>query len=156
MNQLHPVPIEQDLVISLTNLELINQIYALHAELRKLNESLDTANRVFAETRRSFIEGHIDHSTYAANINNFKSSMEDLRKFSRAAMKDITSAFAATRVLLKDDDPLSRLIRVFLSKSYTESQRKKIPEEIQKLEGEISKISEESRVRISAIDEETY
>ncbi len=155
-NVLHPAPIEKDLVVSLMNIELINKIYSLHVDLRKLNDSINTINNMIGQTTRSFIEKHIDHQTYATNIDHHKILMNDIKKFSFAAKKDITSAYAATRVLLQDENFLARIIGLFTKKQFTRSQKQKIQEEIKKLESEIEQCESESGSRIEAIQKGTY
>lgn len=155
-NELHEVPIDPELVVALANVELVNEIYTIHVELRKLNDSMNTANRIITNVTNSFVSGQINHSTYAANINHCKSSMSDLRKFSIAAKCDVIQACAAVRVLSRDAPFLIRGIRFLMPRRYTRTQRNAIEREKESLEREIDDIARKSRERINAVGEGRY
>lgn len=155
-NELHQIPIDNNLVVSLTNIEFINDLYVINTELRKLNDSVNSMNRMLEQTTRAFIEKHIDHKTYAANIEHYKPNMDTLRKFMYAGKKDITKALAVDLVLLRDENFLSRAIRFFMPTKYTNSQREQIPIETKRVEEEIEIYSRKRRERIDAVEEDNY
>lgn len=150
-NRLKPIPIEKDLVVDLLNLDIINEIYTLHVDLRKLNDSMETANNMIEGPSEAFIGKIINHPTYVANIDQLKPLMQDLKKFLNAAVKDIIKEQASSNLLLKNEPVLSIIIRLSSLKHYSESHKKALPKEIDRIKKQIEEIGNESADRIQKI-----
>lgn len=155
-NELHALPIDKELPLSLTNIEFINELYSLQVEFRKLNDSMATSNRIINQTTAAFIQKHIDHRTYAANISHYRQTMIDIKSFLNASKTDIIKILAAARVQSKEEPFLSRVIQQVLKNEYTKKQRELIAKEIEKLDAEISEIGQQSRAKIQSIQEGLY
>lgn len=153
-NRLKSIPIEKDLVIDLMNIDIINEIYTLHVDFRKLNDSMEMANNMITGPSEAFIGKIINHTTYVANINHLIPLMQDLKKFLNAASKDIIKAFASSNLLLKNEPLLSTIIRLTGSKHYSKSHKKVLPNEIKRVERQIENIGNESDIRIQKIKSE--
>ena len=153
-NRLKFIPIEKDLVVDLMNIDMINEIYTLHVDFRKLNDSMETANNMITGASEAFIGKIINHTTYVANIDQLKPRMEDLKKFLHAACKDIIEALASSNLLLKNEPFLSTIIRLTSSKHYSQSHKKALPDEIKRVDRQIEEIGKESDIRIRKIKSE--
>lgn len=150
-NELHQIPINKELVVQLTNMEFINEVYSLHVSIRKLNDSMKTMNRMMEQTTSAFIEQKIDHKTYAANLSHYKPTFTDLSKFLSSANDDAIKAFATARVLLRDEVFLSRIIRYFMPSSYTEKQNIEINVEFKRVKSEIEHIRKKGQEKIQDV-----
>ena len=155
-NELHQLPIDKEIPLALTNLEFVNDMYSYQESIRKLNNSMATANRIVNQTTTSFVQGHIAHKTYAANINHYKNTMTTIKAFLEAIKKDTLQLYASARVQSKDNPFLSKIIQQAFKHEFTTKQREQVAKEIQKVEREISSIAATSRAKISDIQDGRY
>ena len=155
-NELHLLIIEKDSLFSLKNIELINDIFTLNIHLRKINDSMDTLNRMMDQTKKAFIEKQIDHATYAIHIESFKPKLEEIRKFLLAVQKDAIDILATIRVLIKDKQFLSRIIIFSMSRHFKKKQTKQIIAEKKKLIDEINSVASTDGIRIDAVRKDNY
>lgn len=150
-NVLHPIPYDNELLVSLGNLDLINQLYGLHVELRKLNDSMVTINRMSEKTTDAFIQGHIDHRTYVANIKNDEPRYDEIRKFLSSATDGVIEALATVRTLSKAENFISKVITWTLPAQINDAQRQRISLEETKLRAEMQQLAQESREKIKKV-----
>jgi len=150
-NVFHPIPYDESIVIELANVDFINQLFGLHVDFRKLNDSMDTINRMVGKTTDAFVQHHIDHNTYVANIDHNRPQHTEIRQFLEAAAEDTIKTISTARVLCKSETPLSKIIRWTLPANITNKQRKEIKAEISILKSEIDINAQEHKKRIDEI-----
>jgi hypothetical protein len=150
-NKFQMIPIEKTLVVDLSNLDFINEMSTLHVDIRKLNDSMDTVNRMIEGPKEAFMNGRITHDIYAANIDNQRPRMAQLKKFLQATMDDIIKALASSNLLLKDKPILSTIMQLSSPIHYSSSHKKRLPDEIEKIGKEIKAVGQESEERIRTI-----
>ena len=51
VSRLHPVTLYDDLLLDLTNIDLVNELFILNLRLRALNESMETINGTYVESK---------------------------------------------------------------------------------------------------------
>lgn len=154
-SQLHPVPIKRDLLVALINVDFINEVFSINVRLRKLNDSMQTVNSSYAQTKKAFIEKHINVQTYNANVVSLKPDLETFKRFLSALRDEIVKMIAASRILIKDEPVLSKIIGLTFKSRYTKSFKNKLPEEIKRLRKEIEEIAKESRENIERIKKQS-
>jgi len=150
-NRLQMVPIEKALVVDLNNLDFVNEVFTLQVDLRKLNDSMDAANRMIEGATEAFVGGRIDLVTYVANIDRIRPQMKDLKKFLAATMDDVVNALASSNLLLKNEPILSTIIRLSTPVHYSSSHKKHLPEEIAMIKKDIEAVGQESEERVRTI-----
>lgn len=151
-NVFHPIPYDESFVIELANVEFINQLFSLHVDFRKLNDSMDSINRMMEKITDAFVQSHIDHETYVANINQNRPKYIEVRKFLEAATEETIKTISMSRALCKSETSLSKLIRWTLPSNITKSQRKEMELEEQKLRSEIESNAQDHQNRIDEIN----
>lgn len=151
INRLHEYPIDKELVIGLTNLDFANDVYTLNVEFRKLNDSLATIDRSYAQIMEAFISKKIDPAVYVANIRHSKGRYIEMREFLLQTKSDIIRLFASANLLSKDAPFLVRVIRSLTKSSYSNRFKIDLPAEIIKVSAEIDKGARSSRLKIEGV-----
>lgn len=151
-NKLHEIPINKESLLSLSNLELINDMASSNVAVRKLNNTMETVISSYIETKEAFISKSINQKTYYYNFMSMKPTFITLKKFTLASREEIVEILAAVRVLIGEAPILTRLIRKTLKIKYSKEMKFKINEEIEKLKIEIETVSKESKERIDKIE----
>jgi len=150
-NKLHTIPIDKELVISLTNIELINEIFTINVELRKINDSINSINRTYDMIISAFVQNNIDVKTYLINLKGVLSSCLEIKAFLKEAMEDITRLLAIVGILTKYDTVLGGIISLIIKTKYPKNVLANIDIEITKIKSDIEKNKTSSRDKINKI-----
>ena len=148
MNKLHLFPLDKEIVLSLGNIDLVNEVFTFNTDLNKMNSSIETVNRFYEEIKDAFIQRKVDDQTYKVNVQICIGKLIELKKFLVDLEEKTERILAISRILSKD----KLLLTHFISKRYfTNKLEKKIPKEIEKLESEIAEVSTKSKKEIQEI-----
>lgn len=150
-NRLHPVTRIDELITELLNIDLINELFTLNVHLRKLNESMDTINGAYAETKDALISERINPANYMANVERIHTDILNIKRFLSTSIEETTQALAAIRVLEESRPLLGYLLRKIAGHKYGKSFSARRSKELLKLRGEIEKIKGESQERINKV-----
>ena len=150
-NEFHSYPIDRELVIGLTNMDFANEVYTLNVELRKLNDSMATTDRSYAEVKAAFISKQIDPKTYVANVRHGRPRYIELREFLLELKADLIRHMASANLLARDAPFLVRVIRGLTRSTYSKRFTQQRQTEARRIEAEIEALAEASRVRIDAV-----
>ncbi len=151
INRFHEYPIDRELVIGLTNLDFANDVYTLNVELRKLNDSLATIDRSYAQVMEAFISKKIDPAMYVANIRHSRGQYVEMREFLLQTKADLIRLFASANLLSKDAPFLVRVIRALTKSSYSSRFKDDLPAEVKKVSAGIDAGAQSSRLRIEGV-----
>ncbi len=144
----HEYPIDKDIVLSLTNIEFINEVYTLNVELYKLNHSMQSIDTSYEQIRTAFIENNIDINTYKLNIKAQKEKYKEINKFLLTTKDDLVRLLSISRILTKSSPLLSKIITVISQSKYPDDFNSLLDIEIRKLNQEIEENAQRSQNRI--------
>lgn len=150
-NEFHQYPIDRELVIGLTNMDFANEVYTLNVELRKLNDSMATIDRSYAEVKAAFVSKQIDPKTYIANIRHGRPRYIEIRAFLLPLKADLIRLMASANLLSRDAPFLVSVIRGLTRSTYSKRFEQQRQAEMQSIETEIEANAEASRARINAV-----
>jgi len=150
-NRFHEYPIDRELVIGLTNLDFANDVYTLNVGLRKLNDSLATFDRSYAQIMEAFISKKIDTAMYVGNIRHSRGRYVEMREFLLQTKADLIRLFASANLLTKDAPFLVRVIGALTKSGYSSRFKANLPAEIQKVSAGIDAGAKSSRLRIEGV-----
>lgn len=150
-NRLHPVARLDELILELLNIDLINELFTLNVHLRKLNESMDTINDAYAESKDAMIGGRIDPDNYLTNVKRIHKDLLDIKRFLSNSIEETIQALAAVRVLAKKRPLMGYLLRRIAGHKYGKAFSAKRSEEILKLRNELETVKSESQQRINEV-----
>ena len=148
-NKLHPVELHNDIIIDLLNIDLINELFSLNIHLRKLNNSMDTTNDAYQESKNALIAKNITPQNYLDNVANLYSNLLTIKKFLKDAMNETTIVFAAIRILAKQKPLISYIFPLVSGPSLDKSFNVKRDKERNALLEEIKTTKQKSSDRIN-------
>jgi hypothetical protein len=150
-NRLSEVSLIGDLKLELLNIDLINELFVLDVYLRKLNDSINTVNSVYVESKDALLGGNIDKENYQQNLINVKSQLLDMKKFYVTNIDETKSALSAVRILARKRPLMSYVLRVLAGHKYGNKFEVLREAEINKLNAEISHGQEKGKERINNV-----
>lgn len=150
-NRLHPVAKLDELILELLNIDLINELFTLNVHLRKLNDSMDTINAAYAESKDALIGGKIDPENYLANVARIHRDLLDIKRFLSSSIEETTQALAAVRVLARNRPLMGYLLRRLAGHKYGKTFNSKRSAEVATLRTELENTKRESRDRINKV-----
>lgn len=150
-NRLHPVAKLDELILELLNIDLINELFTLNIHLRKLNESMDTINGAYAESKDAMIGRRIEPENYLTNVKRIHKDLLDTKRFLSNSIEETTQALAAVRILAKKSPLMGYLLRRIAGHKYGKTFSVKRSEEVLKLRNELETVKSESQQRIDEV-----
>lgn len=150
-NRLTPVRVLDDLLIDLLNIDLINELFLLNDGLRKLNDSMETINLAYKESKDALISKTINPENYIENLTRIHKSLLEIRKFIHSSISETTHALAAIRVLAENRPLIGYLLKRHPSYKYGRNFKVKRENELKKLFQEMDEIKKDSKSKIDAI-----
>lgn len=150
MNVFHEYPIDRELLIGLTNVKFLNEVYSLNVEFSKLNASLATIDRAYAQVRDAFIAKHVDEASYLLNARRTRERCVELRGNLLQTKQELIRLFAVTNLLLKDPPFLVRVIRALTQTAYPKDFDVALAPEVVRVTSEMEGIARASAQRILA------
>jgi hypothetical protein len=148
MNVFHTFPVDRELVIGLTNLKFVNEVYSLNVGLKKMNDSMATVDRAYGQVRDAFVAKHISSADYILNARRTRQRSIRLRAYLVQMKKDLIRLFATTNLLLKDPPFLVRVVRLTAETRYPKDFDTVVGQEIVRIAAEMEGIARESAMRI--------
>jgi len=148
MNVFHPYPIDRELVIGLTNVRFVNEVYSLNVEFSKLNDSLATVDRAYAQVRDAFVAKHVDAAVYILNARRTRERCAELKGHLLQTKQELIRLFAVTNLLLKDPPFLVRVIRSLTQTTYPPDFEVALAPEVLRVTSEMEGIGRASAKRI--------
>lgn len=150
MNVFHEYPIDRELLIGLTNVNFLNEVYSLNVEVSKLNASLATIDRAYAQVRDAFIAKHVDATVYLLNARRTREHCGTLRGNLLQTKQQLIRLFAVTNLLLRDPPFLVRVIRSLTQTAYPKDFDAALTPEVVRVTSEMEGIAQASAQRILA------
>lgn len=148
MNVFHPYPIDRELLIGLTNVKFVNEVYSLNVEFSKLNDSLATVDRAYVQVRDAFVAKHVDAATYLLNARRTCERCTELRGYLLQNKQELIRLFAITNLLLNDRPFLVSVIRSLTQTSYPKDFEAALAPEVLRVTSEMEGIARASAKRI--------
>lgn len=152
-NELHELPIDKKLVNGLGNLDMINNLFNLEANVIKINSSINSLNKFRGVMEHAFINKNIDLPTYLANIRILILKFTEIAVFLNDLETENKNLIAKARILI-DGENKSFYIFILgkvMKRNLTAKQLKKIPFELEKLDKEIEETRSTDRNRINKL-----
>lgn len=148
MNVFHQYQINTELVVGLTNLDLINEMTSLNAGLKKMNESLATIDRAYSQIRDAFISKTISESDYLENARRTRDRCIQVRPFLTQTHDDLVRLFAIANLLMKNPPFLVRVTQALVRTKYPKGFEALVERETTEVKAGMEAIAKASEQRI--------
>ncbi len=150
-NVLHEFMLDEEIILSLSNLDLINDVFSFEMGIDKMNNSISATNRFYGEIKSAFIQKSINFETYKINVETLINKLSDLKAFLVDLEKENKEIVAKVRILMKDKPIFTSLVHMFSKKGYPNDIEAKTIQEIKELDKEIEQVRAASQTRIDNI-----
>jgi hypothetical protein len=150
MNVFHEYHIDREQLIGLTNVRFLNEMYSLNVHLTKLNSSMATVDRAYAQIRDAFVSKNVGRAEYVANSRRTRDRCAELRGHLLQTKEDLVRLFAAINLLLRNPPFLIEVIKYLTQTSHPNSFEADLDSELVRVRADMEKISSESAKRILA------
>jgi len=150
-NRLTPVKLLDEFVIDFLNIDLINELFTFNVRLRKLNESMETINGAYKESKEALISKSIDAENYIENLTRIRENLLHIKNFFNASIYETAQVLSAVRVLAKNRPLIGYLLKRIPSYKYSRKFNDQRENELKTLLHEMDEIKKNSKSRIDAI-----
>lgn len=150
MNSFHQYQINKDLVVQLTNVEFLNEVFSLNVTLRKMNDSLATLDNTYSQLRDAYLAKSIDVPTYKANALRYRDRSVEIKGFLMQLKDDLIRLLAVTSILMEDRPFLARITLSLVRTTYPNNFDVRVHEEKARVVAEIAALGEASAKKILA------
>jgi len=149
----HDIPINNDLMDDLRNLDFINDYFSFSVDIETLNNDFITMKSMYTEMKQSFLNKTINPQDYKDNISNFTKEIEKILKYMINYQEKAIQLSAKTRLLQKEKKNWTFLFGSFHKKKYINNFNKLVEEEIKIVEKEINECRKKSEKEKKEIKE---
>ncbi len=149
---LRPLPIRRDYYEKLHDVELINELYKLNYDIRRINDDLESANDWYSHIREIYTTGQMKADHYIENAKILSENLKLLQAALILLLDDTIRFHAVVKIRLSMDKPLlTRIMHFIIDKTRQKIVEKQIKAKITQLKEEIEKSAEDSQPRIEKI-----
>ena len=148
MNSFHQYPVNRDVVVQLTNVDFLNEVFSLNTTLRKMNDSLITIDRSYSQLRDSYLAKTIDEAIYKANARQYRDRCTEIKAFLLQLKDDLIRLYAVTNLLMQDRPFLVRVILALVRTSYPKNFDVRLQIEQERVAAEIETFAKISAQKI--------
>jgi hypothetical protein len=145
------VPELRSLLMDLSSIGLVNELFLLNSGIRKFNDSMNTWQRAHQYARDAVTNKTINEATFTANMDRVHTNAQELTKFLNALIEEMIEALAATRLLMQYRPFFAKLYRWLNPDRYVEHAHPAHITEVKKMRAEMDEIKAQSRKRIESI-----
>jgi len=150
-NRLSEVALIGDVKLELLNIDLINELFILDVHLKKLNDSMNTINSVYEESKDALLNRNIDKDNYQDNLYKVTTQLQDMKNFLVTNIEEAISALSAVRVLARNRPLISYVLRALAIHKYGNKFEALRSAEIVKLNAEIHHGQEKDKERVDKV-----
>lgn len=150
-NKLRSVTLIDELILDLLNIDLVNELFILNIHLRKFNDSAETLNDTYLESKDAMISKKIDVENYMSNIQVLYGDLADIKKIINSYINEATEALSAIRVLAKKKPIMGYVVQKIAGHKYSHNFKKKRSEELSKLQKELRESKDTSSQKIQSV-----
>jgi len=152
-NRLTSIPFDRELLLGLTNLDLINDLFSFQIGIRKLNDTTESLARKYDRAASSLAGPNPDVIAYRLNAERALEGMRFLRVALRQSYDEALVLLAKVRLLAHDLPFLAWLMQLSTRTRYTRDFERRVQVERERLKEELEQSRLESRKRIRAMEE---
>ena len=151
-SKLRELPIDRSHYSALHDIDLINDLFSLNYQLRKLNDDIESLADGYADIKNAYIQHHIKKRDYLVNAQISAEHLTALEAFLDDMEDRTMQLMAKVRLMSKKDAPLgTKLIRLFIHTSGAELSKQEVNNEAAKLQKEIEETKTQSQKEIEEV-----
>lgn len=139
------IELNYKLVEGLTNIDLINDLFAYLDRLKKINRSIERLNQFYSEFRGALFQKNIEKETYRHNFETYVLKQNELKNFIVDLKNDSIRLLAIVRIITNKSMPIfDRCYQFFYKKKYQKDFNEKVNEETAIIRNELEDSKKQS------------
>lgn len=151
---LRPLPIRREYYEELHDIKLINELYKLNYDIRRINDDLESANDWYLHLREIYTTGQMKPDHYIENAKILSENLKVIQAALMLLLEDVIRLNAIVKIRLTMDKPLlTRIIHFIIDSTRQDITKRQIEEKMTELKGEIENSGKDSKPRIEKIKE---
>ena len=151
---LRPLPIRRDYYEQLHDIKLINEVYKLNYDIRRINDDQESANNWYLHLREIYTTGKMAPDHYIENAKILSENLKVIQAGLILLLDDVVRLNAMSKIRATLDKPLlTRAMHLFIEKTRQNITPKQIKQKITALKKDVEKSSKDSQPRIQKIKE---
>lgn len=151
LDEFKALPVNDELLIELNNIELIRELFDLNVTINKLNRSMATVSRIYTELRLSHLDKKNNLQTFNFNIRGVLKNIDLLIiSFNDLDIKTIR-CLSKARIRASKDRPFFTKISQYISNIDSGIKEGELSNEIIKLRKEIEQVREKSQKELDGL-----
>jgi hypothetical protein len=141
-------PVEREVLLSLTDLDLVNEMFSLNVELRRINDTVGLFQEGIARVEAWTGDGKLGQEYYRAAPAMLRRELSDFRGFLVAGFDRAINALAVVRLLSRNRPFLVRLIALLTRSRLSSRQLAMKGQEVAKIHEEILSVQKRQEERL--------
>lgn len=155
-NKLQPFQDIGDLILELTNVDLINELFSMNVHIRKIADSFDTINASYSESKEAIISKQIDLKSYVGNLDRTYENLVGIKKYLDKFKQEVIYSLAAIRVLSSTKPLINYVLQILPGYKYSKKFEFNRTQAISVLQSELKETLESSQGRLDGIFPDRY
>jgi hypothetical protein len=151
--RLDTLPIDENILLDLVNIQLINELASYHVDIRKINDDIESINGLYDEIREAFVHHLISPEVYVSNFDGYVKKLNLVKAFFFCLNEATNRNLAIIRILARQRPIFNRFLGNIFSKYQTMPPSKEIDTELIRLQEEEQETRRKSRERNNRIRE---
>jgi hypothetical protein len=131
------VPVDKNVLLLLSNIDLINEVFGLNAELQRVNDTLSTLENAMARVATWMAEGKLGQPPYSSALGALGRALFEFQQFLKAASNHAIGVLALVRLLQREKPFLVRLTRLLTRSRFSKKQLAMKDREVAKIHEEV-------------------
>ncbi len=144
--------IDTDVLLEIVNIDLINDVFSLNIDLKRMNHFAGVTSSLFSEVRKHRLSGQITDEEVGTAISSLKKDVENMREYAKFLDGEIQTILAKVRMLCKSKGFMRSVLKFFTKNEYypTDS-AKRLEKELVLIKDDIKKVAEQKKQKVSTI-----
>lgn len=151
-NRLASISFDREVLLDLTNLDLVNELFVFQVDIRKLNDSLESLARQYERALSSLGRPNQDVVEYRLNVERVIEGMQLLRGGLLQMYDEALVLLAKVRLLARDLPFLAWFMQLLVRTRYRHDFQGKVERELEQLREELEQSRLQSAQRIRAME----
>jgi len=147
-----PISLEKSYYKKLHDIDLINELYRLNYDIRRINDDIENTNVWYLHLRDLYTSGKIKPKHYIENAKILSDGLKIIEASQRLFLKDVLRLLAIVKIRAELDKPLlMKLIHYIIDTTRTDINEDQIKLKTKQTQKEVDESAEKSKNKIKKI-----
>jgi hypothetical protein len=150
-NKFKPLMYDKTVLLELSNIDFINQLFGFYSEVEKFNDTLETLQYTYDQYASTFTAKLLDKDWFILRTLELENTFFTIKAFAEKLVEENKEIYCLSKVLLREKPFLTIIMGFYVKKKINEKDKDEAEKEKDILEEQIKKSETESRERINQV-----